>query len=167
MTVRTILNFPDPRLRNKALPVTEVNAEITSLIDDMFDTMYHDKGIGLAATQINVAKRVFVMDHSEDGSQPLCFINPEIIAKEGLVTMEEGCLSVPVYYAPVQRAAKVTVKALNRQGEPFELTADGYLAICIQHETDHLDGKLFIDYLSPLKRAIMQKKLAKMRRRTL
>ncbi len=167
MTVRAILHFPDPRLRNKALPVTEVNDEIRTLIEDMFETMYHDRGVGLAANQINVFQRVIVMDHSEDRSEQLCFINPEIIAKEGLVSMEEGCLSVPTYYAAVQRAAKVTVRALDRQGKPFELTADGYLAICIQHETDHLDGKLFIDYLSPLKRAMVQKKLEKLRRRTL
>ncbi|MDF2867114.1 MAG: peptide deformylase [Gammaproteobacteria bacterium] len=167
MTVRAILHFPDPRLRNKALPVTEINDEIRTLIDDMFETMYHDRGVGLAANQINVFKRVIVMDHSEDRSEQLYFINPEIIAKEGLVTMEEGCLSVPTYYAPVQRAAKVTVRALDKQGKPFELAADGYLAICIQHETDHLDGKLFIDYLSPLKRAMVQKKLEKLRRRTL
>lgn len=167
MTIRTILHFPDPRLRNKALPVTEVNDEIHTLVDDMFDTMYHDRGIGLAANQINVFKRVIVMDLSEDRSAQFCLINPEIVAQEGLVMMEEGCLSVPSYYAPVQRAAKVTVKALNKQGEPFELTADGYLAICIQHEIDHLEGKLFIDYLSPLKRAMVQKKLEKMRRRTL
>ncbi len=167
MTLRTILHFPDPRLRNKALPVLEFNAELQTLIDDMFATMYHHEGIGLAATQINVAQRVIVMDHSEDRSQPLCLINPEITLRQGVVSMEEGCLSIPRYYAAINRAAKIEVTALDREGQSLQLTADGYLAICIQHEIDHLDGKLFIDFLSPLKRAMVQKKLAKLKRQTL
>lgn len=167
MAIRTILHFPDTRLRNKALPVSTVNSATRTLIADMFETMYADQGVGLAATQINVAQRIFVMDHSADRSEQLCFINPEITASEGLVSMEEGCLSVPGIYATVKRSAKVSVKALNQEGKPFELTVDGYAAICVQHEIEHLDGKLFIDYLSPLKRALIQKKLVKRRRQTL
>jgi peptide deformylase len=167
MTLRTILHFPDPRLRNKALPVLNFDAELQTLIDDMFETMYHNDGAGLAATQIDIAQRVIVMDHSEDRSEAICLINPEITMREGVVTMEEGCLSIPRYYAAVNRTAKLRVTALNREGQRIELTADGYLAICIQHEIDHLDGKLFIDFLSPLKRAMVQKKLAKLKRQTL
>ena len=166
MTIHAILHYTDPRLRNKALPVTDINDEIRTLIADMFETMYDDNGAGLAAPQINVAKRVIVMDLSEDRSQPLCFINPEITAQEGCQNLEEGCLSVPNFYATVKRAANVTVNALDKNGKPFELNAEGYLAICIQHEIDHLDGKLYIDYLSPLRRRMMEKKLDKLRRQT-
>jgi len=167
MAIRPILHFPDPRLRNKALPVAEITDETQRLIEDMFETMYYDRGIGLAATQINVAQRIFVSDLSEDKSAPRCFINPEIIAKEGTEEMQEGCLSVPGFYESVQRAERITVKALDQQGKPFQLEADGLLAVCIQHEIDHLDGKLFVDYLSPLKRERIQKKLEKLRRQTL
>lgn len=166
MTIHTILHYPDPRLRNKASPVTEINDEIRTLVADMFETMYDDNGAGLAATQINIPKRIIVLDVSEDRSQPLCFINPEIISQEGSQQLEEGCLSVPNVYAPVKRAATVTVKALDKTGKPFELSAEGYLAIGIQHEIDHLEGKLYIDYLSPLRRKMLEKKLAKMRRQT-
>ncbi|MFQ3251560.1 peptide deformylase [Glaciecola sp.] len=161
MTVRTVLTFPDERLRTVATPVEEVNSEIQTLVDDMFDTMKDEKGIGLAATQIDVHKRVVVMDVSEEQNEPRVFINPEITKMEGSTISEEGCLSVPNNYAKVDRAEKVTVKALDRDGKPFELEADGLLAVCIQHELDHLKGKLFVDYLSTLKRDRIKKKLEK------
>ncbi|MBF7074675.1 peptide deformylase [Glaciecola sp. MH2013] len=161
MAVKTVLTFPDERLRTVAAPVKEVNDEIRNLVDDMFDTMKDEKGIGLAATQINVHQRVVVMDVSEEQDEPKVFINPEIIAREGSTISEEGCLSVPNNYAKVDRAEKVTVKALDRNGESFELEAEGLLAVCIQHELDHLEGKLFVDYLSPLKRNRIKKKLEK------
>lgn len=148
------------------MPVAKVDDTIRTLIADMFETMYADEGIGLAATQIGVAKRVVVIDLTEDRSGQLCLINPQITESDGSATMEEGCLSVPKFYAPVQRTAKVTVSALDKNGKPFSLTADGHLAICIQHELDHLEGKLFIDYLSPLRRKMVQKKMEKLRRRT-
>lgn len=167
MAVRTILHYPDPRLRNKGVPVAAVTAEIKTLVADMFETMYQDRGIGLAATQINVAKRIFVTDLSDDKSAPYCFINPEITMRDGVEEMQEGCLSVPGIYETVRRAERIKVKALDQEGKPFELEADGLFAVCIQHEIDHLDGKLFVDYLSPLKRERIQKKLAKLRRQTL
>ncbi|WP_088329686.1 peptide deformylase [Lacimicrobium sp. SS2-24] len=156
-----VLRFPDERLRTVAKPVAEVNDTIRTLIDDMFDTMREEKGIGLAATQVNTHLRIVVMDVSEDQSNPLVFINPEITAKEGSTISEEGCLSVPNNYAKVERAEKVTVSALNADGETFSLDAEGLLAICIQHELDHLRGVLFVDYLSPLKRQRIRKKLEK------
>jgi peptide deformylase len=161
MAVRTVLTFPDERLRTVASPVTEVNDEIRSLVDDMFDTMKDEKGIGLAASQIDVHQRVVVMDVSEEQNEPRVFINPEITHMEGSTVSEEGCLSVPNNYAKVDRAEKVKVTALDRDGQPFELEAEGLLAICIQHELDHLKGKLFVDYLSPLKRNRIKKKLEK------
>jgi len=164
MAKREILHFPDPRLRNLARPVEEVDEEIRQLVDDMFETMYDAPGIGLAAIQINVAKRVIVVDVSEDKSEPLCFINPEILEKEGEETMDEGCLSVPEIYETVTRAEKIRVRALGRDGNTFEMDADGLLAVCIQHEIDHLDGKLFVDYLSNLKRQRIRKKLEKQSR---
>jgi peptide deformylase len=164
MAKREILHFPDPRLRNLARPVEEVDDEIRQLVDDMFETMYDAPGIGLAAIQINVAKRVIVVDVSEDKSEPLCFINPEILEKQGEETMDEGCLSVPEIYETVTRAEKIRVRALDREGETFEMDADGLLAVCIQHEIDHLDGKLFVDYLSNLKRQRIRKKLEKQSR---
>ncbi len=164
MAKREILHFPDPRLRNLARPVEEVDDEIRQLVDDMFETMYDAPGIGLAAIQINVAKRVIVVDVSEDKSEPLCFINPEILEKEGEETMDEGCLSVPEIYETVTRAEKIRVRALDREGESFEMDADGLLAVCIQHEIDHLEGKLFVDYLSNLKRQRIRKKLEKQSR---
>jgi len=161
MAILEILHYPDPRLRNEALPVEEVDLEIKTLVSDMFETMYDAPGIGLASIQVNVPKRVIVVDVSEEHDQPLCFINPEIISKDGEEEMDEGCLSVPGYYETVQRAEKIRVKALNEKGEEFEMDADGLLAVCIQHEIDHLDGKLFVDYISPLKRNRIRKKLEK------
>jgi len=161
MAILEILHYPDPRLRNTAKPVEKVDESIQTLVKDMFETMYQAPGIGLASIQVNVAKRVIVVDVSEDHDQPLCFINPEIISSEGEETMDEGCLSVPGYYETVQRADKIRVKALNEKGEAFEMDADGLLAVCIQHEIDHLDGKLFVDYISPLKRNRIRKKLEK------
>lgn len=161
MAVLEVLRFPDERLRTVAKPVKEVDDKIQSFIDDMFETMREEKGIGLAATQVNHHIRLVVMDVSEEQDNPLVFINPELIEKEGSTISEEGCLSVPNNYAKVDRAEKVKVKALNREGNEFELEAEGLLAICIQHEMDHLMGKLFVDYLSPLKRERIRKKLEK------
>lgn len=161
MTVLTVLHYPDERLRTIAQAVPAVTAEIKQLVKDMLDTMYDENGIGLAATQVNVHKRVVVIDISENRDEPMVFINPEIIAKSGDTEYEEGCLSVPQSYAKVERAAAVTVKAQNEKGDWFELQAEGLLAICLQHELDHLVGKLFIDYLSPLKRDRIKKKLEK------
>ncbi|MGB1256699.1 MAG: peptide deformylase [Thiolinea sp.] len=164
MALLEILHHPDPRLRKKAVPVTEVDENITQLVDDMFETMYDARGIGLAATQVNVHQRVVVIDLSEEKDQPLCFINAEILSKEGQMEHEEGCLSVPEYYEKVTRAERIRVKALDRKGEIFEMDADGLLAVCIQHELDHLDGKLFVDYLSSLKQQRVRKKLEKLKR---
>ena len=161
MAILDILHFPDPRLRNKAKPVAQVDDSIRRLVDDMLETMYQAPGIGLAATQVNVAKRVVVIDLSEDKSEPLCLINPEILEKDGVEQMEEGCLSVPGIYEPVSRASHIRVRALDREGNPFEMEADDLLAVCIQHELDHLEGKLFVDYLSSLKRQRIRKKLEK------
>lgn len=161
MSVLRVLHFPDDRLRTIAKPVAEITPEIQQLVNDMLETMYDENGIGLAATQVDCHVRVVVIDVSEQRDEPLVLINPEIIAKSGDTTYEEGCLSVPNSYAKVERAAEVTVKAQNANGDWFELQADGLLAICIQHELDHLLGKLFIDYLSPLKRDRIRKKLEK------
>lgn len=156
-----ILHFPDPRLRQKAIAVTTVDDSIRRLIDDMFETMYAAPGIGLAATQVNVHKRIVVIDISEEKNQPLVLINPTILERDGEEEMEEGCLSVPGFAETVRRADWVRVSALDRRGNPFELSTDGLLAVCIQHELDHLDGKLFVDYLSSLKRDRIRKKLEK------
>ncbi|MEK7991555.1 MAG: peptide deformylase [Thiotrichaceae bacterium] len=164
MAILNILYFPDPRLRTEAKPIQQVTSKLQQLIDDMFETMYEAPGIGLAATQVNVHRQLIVIDISEDKSNPLCFINPKIIHLEGQTTYDEGCLSVPAIYETVQRAEKVIVEALDRNGEPFTLEADGLLAICIQHEVDHLKGKLFVDYISPLKRQRIAKKLDKQHR---
>jgi peptide deformylase len=164
MAILDILHFPDPRLRTIAQPVTEVDAAVRQLVDNMFDTMYSAPGIGLAATQVNVSKRIVVIDVSEDKDQPLCLINPEILELSGVEEMEEGCLSVPGVYETVQRADEVRMRALDRDGRPFELETGGLLAVCIQHEIDHLDGKLFVDYLSQLKRTRIRKKLEKNQR---
>ncbi|HEY9040807.1 MAG TPA: peptide deformylase [Rheinheimera sp.] len=161
MAVLQVLHFPDERLRTVAKPVDNITAEIEQLVTDMLDTMYDENGIGLAATQVDVHKRVVVIDISEDRNEPMVFINPEITSRSGETSYEEGCLSVPQNYAKVERAAEVTVKAQDRDGNWFELHADGLLAICLQHELDHLLGKLFIDYLSPLKRDRIRKKLEK------
>lgn len=162
-----ILHFPDPRLRNRAEPVETVDDSVRQLVDDMFETMYDAPGIGLAATQVNVTQQVIVIDVSEDKNAPLCLINPEIVTLEGVEEMEEGCLSVPGIYEKVSRADRVRIKALNRDGESFEMDADGLLAVCIQHEMDHLEGKLFVDYLSEMKRQRIRKKLEKLRRQTM
>lgn len=164
MTIRKILHYPDPRLRRKALPVDTVDDEIRTLIDDMAETMYQAPGIGLAAPQIDVSKRVLIIDISEARNDLRVFVNPELLAQEGEQTMEEGCLSVPGVYDEVTRAEKVTVRALGRDGKPFELEVDGLLATCVQHEIDHLDGKLFVDYLSRLKQQRVRKKLEKQQR---
>jgi len=162
MALLDILHFPDPRLRRQAVAVSEVNSDVVRLVDDMLETMYEAAGIGLAATQINVHQRVVVIDVSEDHDQPLVFINPEIIEQHGVEEGDEGCLSVPGFYEKVQRAEQIRVRALNQQGEVFELEADELLAVCIQHEIDHLDGKLFVDYISSLKRQRIRKKLEKL-----
>jgi peptide deformylase len=159
-----ILTFPDERLRRCAEPVETVDDRVRQLVDDMLETMYAAPGIGLAAVQVNVARRVVVIDTSDDKDQPLCLINPEILDRSGEEQMEEGCLSVPGFYEQVTRAERVRVRALDRNGEPFELEADGLLAVCIQHEIDHLDGRLFVDHISSLKRQRIRKKLEKERR---
>jgi len=165
MSLLTILEYPDTRLRKKAEPVTEVNDELRKLISDMFETMYAAPGIGLAATQVNVHKRLLVMDISEDKNEPLVFINPEIeIIDSQPLGYEEGCLSVPGYYEEVCRPRLIKVKALSSAGEAFEMEAEGLLAVCLQHEVDHLDGKLFVDYLSVLKRQRIKDKLQKEQR---
>lgn len=162
MALMQILEFPDPRLRTKAEPVAAVTDATRTLIDDMFETMYAAPGIGLAATQVNVHQRILVIDVSEDQSEPLVFINPELTATDTeLSDYDEGCLSVPGYYETVSRPASVSVTALDRQGETFTREVDGLLATCLQHEIDHLDGKLFVDYLSSLKRQRIRKKLEK------
>jgi peptide deformylase len=156
-----ILHFPDPRLRTVAKPVARVDDALRQQIDDMFETMYDAPGIGLAATQVDFHQRLIVIDVSEEKNQPLVLINPEILEKDGVEEMDEGCLSVPGIYEKVQRADRVKVRALDRNGEQFELEADGLLAVCIQHEMDHLQGKLFVDYLSNMKRQRIRKKLEK------
>jgi peptide deformylase len=165
MAVLKILEYPDPRLRTRAQPVTVVTAEHRLLADNMFETMYAAPGIGLAATQVDRHIRLLVLDVSESRDQPLCFINPEILSRDGRETGEEGCLSVPGVNEPVERAARIRVRALDRDGKPFELEAEGLLAVCIQHEMDHLEGKLFVDYLSELKRSRLKKRAAKARRK--
>ncbi|MEM7612077.1 MAG: peptide deformylase [Pseudomonadota bacterium] len=164
MALLKILEFPDPRLRTKATPVEQIDAEIKTLIADMFETMYAAPGIGLAATQVDVHKRLLVADVSENKDQPYVLINPEITHKDGLEVMEEGCLSVPGYFESVERADTITVRYLDREGSAQELTTDGLLAVCIQHEIDHLDGKLFVDYLSQMKRQRIRKRLARDRK---
>ena len=161
MALLDILHYPDERLRNHAKPVAAVDDSIRKLVDDMFETMYHAPGIGLAATQVNVAKRVIVVDVSAEKTQPLCFINPVILTKNGVEQHEEGCLSVPGFYETIERAEHIKVRALDRDGNSFEIETGDLLAVCIQHEIDHLDGKLFVDYLSPLKRQRIKKKLEK------
>ncbi len=159
-----ILEFPDPRLRKKAVPVEVVDDVLRAFIRDMFETMYDAPGIGLASTQVDVHKRLLVTDVSSDKSEPHVLINPEITEKDGVTTTDEGCLSVPGYYEPVERAEHIRVRFLDRNGEQQEMEAEGLLAVCIQHEIDHLDGKLFVDYLSEAKRQRIRKKLEKERR---
>jgi peptide deformylase len=162
-----ILEYPDPRLRTLAKPVTTVTDEIRTLIDDMFETMYDAPGIGLAASQVNMHQQIVVMDLSDDNSEPRVFINPEIEILDGdLESMQEGCLSVPGFYEDVERIEHCLIKALDRNGEAFEIEARGLLAVCIQHEMDHLNGKLFVDYLSSLKRTRIRKKLEKLQKKS-
>ncbi|MDD2738505.1 MAG: peptide deformylase [Methylomonas lenta] len=161
MSILTILEFPDKRLRTVAKEVAVVDTDIKTLVDDMLETMYAAKGVGLAATQVNIHKRVIVMDISEDKNEPICLINPEIIKTVGVEESEEGCLSVPGFFETVSRAEQIKIKALNRDGESFEMEADDLLAVCIQHEMDHLQGKLFVDYLSAFKRNRIKAKLEK------
>jgi peptide deformylase len=161
LSVLTILEFPDERLRKKAVEVEVVDGKIKKLVDDMLETMYFAKGIGLAATQVNVHQRIVVIDISEEKDNPLCLINPVIIAKEGIEESEEGCLSVPGFFETVERAEHIKVQALDKDGQPFEFEADDLLAVCVQHELDHLEGKLFVDYISSLKRQRIKKKLEK------
>ena len=167
MALLPILEFPDPRLRTRAATVDAAQVatpEFQKLLDDMFETMYEAPGIGLAASQVDVHQRFMVIDVSEGKDAPMVFINPEITARDGDQVYQEGCLSVPGIFADVTRADEITVRYLDRQGQAQELHADGLLAVCIQHEMDHLDGKLFVDYLSPLKREMVRKKLAKQRK---
>jgi peptide deformylase len=165
MAVLNILEFPDPRLRTKAQPVAEVNDSLRGLIDDMLETMYAAPGIGLAATQVDVHQRLLVIDVSEDHSEPLVFINPEVtVLDPELGEYDEGCLSVPGFYETVNRPRRISVTALGLDGQPFTRELEGLLAICLQHEIDHLDGKLFVDYISPLKRQRIRKKLEKAQR---
>ena len=167
MALLPILEFPDPRLRTKAAEVSAVELAapaMQALFDDMFETMYAAPGIGLAASQVDVHQRFMVIDVTEDKSQPLVFVNPRISARDGEQVYQEGCLSVPGIYADVTRSNSMTGEALDRHGQAFSLTADGVLAVCVQHEMDHLDGKLFVDYLSPLKREMVRKKLLKAKR---
>jgi len=161
VSILTILEFPDRRLRTVATEVELVNDGIKTLVSDMLETMYASKGVGLAATQVNVHKRVVVMDVSDNKDAPICLINPKIIASNGEEESEEGCLSVPGFFENVSRAETITVQALNLQGEAFQLAANGLLAVCIQHEMDHLLGKLFVDYLSSFKRNRIKSKLEK------
>lgn len=161
MTILNILKYPDSRLRTVASPLEQVTDETRQILDDMFETIYAAPGIGLAATQVDIHKRMLVIDITEERNEPRAFINPEILARDGTEVMEEGCLSVPGIYEKVERAEHIKVRALDRNGEAFELEADGLLAVCIQHEIDHLDGKVFIDHLSPLKQQRISKKLGK------
>ena len=164
MAILDVLRFPDERLRTVAAPVETITPELQQIVDDMFETMYAEEGIGLAATQVDIHQRIIVIDVSEDREDQLVLINPEILEQSGSTGIEEGCLSVPGSRALVPRAEQIKIRALDRNGKPFELEADDLLAICIQHEMDHLVGKLFVDYLSPLKRQRIRQKLEKMAR---
>lgn len=165
MAVLEILHFPDPRLREVARPVEAIDRNLEGFIDDLIETMYEASGVGLAATQVGVARRVAVMDCSEEKNKPIVMINPEIVAREEPVTMEEGCLSVPEHYDSVIRHRRVTLRARGRDGEPYELEAEGLLAQCVQHEIDHLDGGLYIDQLSRLKRERIRRRMEKAKKR--
>jgi peptide deformylase len=164
MTKLVILEYPDPRLRKKAAPVDQVDDALRQFIDNLLDTMYSANGVGLAATQVDVHKRVVVLDVSETRDQPLVLINPEILSKDGEGPGEEGCLSLPGIYDKLTRATRIRVRALRQDGQPFEMDAEGLLAVCIQHEMDHLEGKLFVDYLSELKRTLIRRRLEKERK---
>lgn len=164
MALLDILEFPDPRLRTVAKPVENVDGKLARLADDMLETMHEAPGIGLAASQVNVHKRLIVVDVSADKNDPLILFNPEIIAREGEIETAEGCLSIPGFYEPVMRSAQIQVKAVGRDGEEFTTEASELLAVCIQHEMDHLEGKLFVDYLSNTKRQLIRKKLLKLQK---
>ena len=164
MTKLAILEYPDPRLRKSAEPVQAVDDAVRQLARDLLETMYAAKGVGLAATQVDVHRRVLVLDVSDERNQPMVFVNPEILSAQGRGPGEEGCLSVPDIYEKVQRATRIRVRALGMDGAPFEMDAEGLLGICIQHEMDHLDGKLFVDYLSELKRQLIRRRLEKERK---
>ena len=164
MAKLTILEFPDPRLRKKAVPVESVDDDLRTLIDDMFETMYAAPGIGLAATQVDVHRRLLVADVSSNGDQPYALINPVILEKDGVQVSEEGCLSVPGYYEEVERAEHIRVQYLDRDGNEVEAEMEGLLAVCVQHEIDHLDGKLFVDYISETKRSRIRKRLLRDKR---
>ena len=166
MALLPILRYPDPRLHKKAAPVGQVDESVRKLIADMAETMYEAPGIGLAATQVDVHKQIVVIDISEDKSKLMAFVNPEILELSGEQVCEEGCLSVPGIYEKVARSERVTVRALDAQGKPFEMEAGGLLAVCIQHEIDHLDGKVFVEHLSQLKQGRIKAKLAKQARIT-
>ena len=161
VSVLDILYYPDSQLRRTAVEVSDVDGQVASLVDSMFQTMYEAPGIGLAATQVNVHQRVVVIHVSEENDTPLTFINPRIVASEGMVEMQEGCLSIPGVYESVKRPSEVRIQAIDREGNPFEMDAEGLLAVCIQHEVDHLNGKLFVDYLSTLKRNRIRKRMEK------
>ena len=167
MAIRDILHYPDPRLRNRAQAVERVDDAVRRLVDDMLETMYAAPGIGLAAIQVNVPKRVITIDISEHGDQPLCLINPEILELAGRIETEEGCLSVPGIYESVERADAIRARGLDRDGQAVEFEAEGLLAVCVQHEIDHLDGKLFVDYLSQLKRQRIRKKAHRQQRQAM
>ncbi len=164
MALLDILHYPDKRLRTIAQPVEQVDEQIRTLVADMFETMYAAPGIGLAATQVDVHQRVIVIDISEEKNQPLCLINPQIVSSDGVEMTQEGCLSVPEVYENVERAEHIKVHALDQNGDAYDLEAGGLLAVCIQHEMDHLVGKLFVDYLSPLKQQRLKKKMLKSQR---
>ncbi|MGH8287985.1 MAG: peptide deformylase [Steroidobacteraceae bacterium] len=164
MAIRTILEFPDPRLRTRAQDVTRFDPEFQRLVDDMLETMYAAPGIGLAATQVDVHQRLIVIDFTAEHNDPLVLVNPEILSREGEVATEEGCLSVPGYFEEVKRASKIRLRAEDRTGNAFERDCEDMLAVCVQHEIDHIDGKLFVDYLSSLKRGRIRKKLEKERK---
>ena len=159
MALLDILYYPDAQLRRTAAAVSNVDGKVVSLVDHMLETMYDAPGIGLAATQVNVHQRVVVIDVSEENDTPLVFINPEVLLAEGSAEMQEGCLSIPGVYETVKRPAEIKIAAIDREGNPFEMDTDGLLAVCIQHEIDHLNGKLFVDYLSPLKRNRIRKRM--------
>jgi len=164
MTKLAILEYPDPRLRKKAAAVTAVDDALRQFIDNLLETMYAANGVGLAVTQVDVHKRVIVLDVSDTRDQPLVLINPETLSKEGEGPGEEGCLSLPGIYDKLSRATRIRVRALGRDGQPFEMDAEGLLGVCIQHEMDHLEGKLFVDYLSELKRTLIRRRLEKERK---
>lgn len=166
MALLSVLQYPDPKLRNKAQPVTEFDAKLQQTIDDMFETMYEQGGVGLAAIQVDVKQQIIAIDVSENKNQPLCVINPEIIHREGVQHEFEGCLSFPGVFDKVERAAKIRLRALDRHGKSYEMDAEELLAVCIQHEMDHLEGVLFADHLSRLKQERLRKKLEKLRRHT-